>query len=60
VFGLDTHMGAADARLALAGVLIDRNEIAAAIAAFRHRRRSFRPTRLPASTRYLPINNFDF
>ena len=34
-FGLDTHMGAADAHLALAGVLIDRNELADAIAAFR-------------------------
>ncbi len=33
-FGLDTHPGAADAHLALAGTLIDRNEIAAAIAAF--------------------------
>jgi LuxR family transcriptional regulator, maltose regulon positive regulatory protein len=29
-FGLDTHPGAMDARLALAGVLIDRNELAAA------------------------------
>ena len=34
-FGLDTHMGAVDARLALAGVLIDRNELADAIAALR-------------------------
>ena len=34
-FGLDTHTGALDARLALAGVLIDRNELADAIAAFR-------------------------
>jgi len=34
-FGLDTHPGALDARLALAGVLIDRNEIADAIATFR-------------------------
>ena len=33
-FGMDTHPGAIDARLALAGTLIDRNEIAAAIAAF--------------------------
>jgi LuxR family transcriptional regulator, maltose regulon positive regulatory protein len=33
-FGLDTHPGTVDARLALAGALIDRNEIAAAIAAF--------------------------
>jgi LuxR family transcriptional regulator, maltose regulon positive regulatory protein len=32
-FGLDTHPGAIDARLALAGTLIDRNEIAAATAA---------------------------
>jgi LuxR family transcriptional regulator, maltose regulon positive regulatory protein len=32
-FGLDTHGGAADAHLALAGVLIDRNELADAIAA---------------------------
>src|SRR5271169_714891 len=32
-FGMDTHPGVVDARLALAGVLIDRNEIAAAIAA---------------------------
>src|SRR5271166_2831474 len=32
-FGLDTHPGVIDARLALAGVLIDRNEIAAAVAA---------------------------
>ncbi len=32
-FGLDTHPGAADARLALAGALIDRNEIADAVAA---------------------------
>ena len=34
-FGLDTHGGAADAHLALAGTLIDRNELADAIAAFR-------------------------
>ena len=34
-FGLHTHLGAADAHLALAGALIDRNEIASAIAAFR-------------------------
>jgi LuxR family maltose regulon positive regulatory protein len=34
-FGLDTHTGALDARLALAGVLIDRNELAEVIAAFR-------------------------
>ncbi|HEY7325937.1 MAG TPA: hypothetical protein VH520_14035, partial [Streptosporangiaceae bacterium] len=34
-FGLDTHPGAVDAHLALAGVLIDRNELAAAAAAFR-------------------------
>jgi ATP/maltotriose-dependent transcriptional regulator MalT len=34
-FGLDTHLGAVDAHLALAGVRIDRNELAAAIAAFR-------------------------
>jgi DNA-binding CsgD family transcriptional regulator/tetratricopeptide (TPR) repeat protein len=34
-FGLDTHLGAIDAHLALAGVRIDRNEIADAIAAFR-------------------------
>jgi DNA-binding CsgD family transcriptional regulator len=34
-FGLDTHMGAVDAHLALAGVLIDRNELADAIAALR-------------------------
>jgi LuxR family transcriptional regulator, maltose regulon positive regulatory protein len=34
-FGLDTHGGAADAHLALAGALIDRNEIADAIAALR-------------------------
>jgi LuxR family transcriptional regulator, maltose regulon positive regulatory protein len=33
-FGLGTHPGAIDARLALAGTLIDRNEIAAASAAF--------------------------
>jgi LuxR family transcriptional regulator, maltose regulon positive regulatory protein len=33
-FGLDTHPGVIDARLALAGTLIDRNEIAAASAAF--------------------------
>src|SRR5208337_4942422 len=33
-FGVDTHLGAVDAYLALAGVRIDRNEIAAAIAAF--------------------------
>jgi LuxR family transcriptional regulator, maltose regulon positive regulatory protein len=33
-FGLDTHPGAIDARLALAGVRIDRNELPAAIAAF--------------------------
>jgi len=32
-FGLGTHPGAVDANLALAGVLIERNEIAAAIAA---------------------------
>ena len=34
-FGLDTHPGAVDAHLALAGVLIDRNELADATAAFR-------------------------
>ena len=34
-FGLDTHTGALDAHLALAGVLIDRNELAEVIAAFR-------------------------
>jgi LuxR family transcriptional regulator, maltose regulon positive regulatory protein len=34
-FGLDTHTGALDAHLALAGVLIDRNELADVIAAFR-------------------------
>ena len=34
-YGLDTHMGAVDAHLALAGVLIDRNELADAIAALR-------------------------
>ena len=34
-FGLDTHPGAVDAHLALAGALIDRNELADAIAAFR-------------------------
>ena len=34
-FGLDTHLGAVDAHLAQAGVRIDRNELAAAIAAFR-------------------------
>jgi len=33
-FGLDTHPGAIDAHLALAGALIDRNELPAAIAAF--------------------------
>jgi LuxR family transcriptional regulator, maltose regulon positive regulatory protein len=35
-FGLDTHLGAIDAHLALAGVRIDRNALADAIAAFRH------------------------
>ncbi|MGO9782184.1 MAG: LuxR C-terminal-related transcriptional regulator, partial [Streptosporangiaceae bacterium] len=34
-FGLDTHPGAVDAYLALAGALIDRNELADATAAFR-------------------------
>ena len=34
-FGLDTHSGTLDAHLALAGVLIDRNELADAIAALR-------------------------
>jgi LuxR family transcriptional regulator, maltose regulon positive regulatory protein len=34
-FGFGRHLGAADARLALAGVHIDRNEIAAAIATLR-------------------------
>ena len=34
-FGVDTHLGAVDAHLAVAGVRIDRNEIAEAIAAFR-------------------------
>jgi LuxR family transcriptional regulator, maltose regulon positive regulatory protein len=34
-FGLDTHPGAIDAHLALAGVRIDRNQLAAATAAFR-------------------------
>ena len=32
-FGMDTHPGVVDARLALAGALIDRNELAAAVAA---------------------------
>ncbi len=36
MFGLGTHGGAADAHLALAGRLIDRIELAAVIAAFRH------------------------
>ena len=35
-FGVGSHLGVADARLAVAGVRIDRNEIAAAIAAFQH------------------------
>jgi LuxR family maltose regulon positive regulatory protein len=34
-FGLDTHRGTLDAHLALAGVLIDRNELAEATAALR-------------------------
>jgi LuxR family transcriptional regulator, maltose regulon positive regulatory protein len=34
-FGLDTHPGAVDANLALAGVLIDRNELADVTAVFR-------------------------
>jgi ATP/maltotriose-dependent transcriptional regulator MalT len=34
-FGLDTHTGALDAHLALAGVLIERNELADATATFR-------------------------
>jgi LuxR family transcriptional regulator, maltose regulon positive regulatory protein len=34
-FGLDTHLGVVDAHLALAGVLIDRNELADATAALR-------------------------
>jgi LuxR family transcriptional regulator, maltose regulon positive regulatory protein len=34
-FGMDTHPGAIDAHLALAGVLIDRNELAAASTALR-------------------------
>ena len=34
-FGLDSHTGALDAHLALAGVLIDRNELADVTAAFR-------------------------
>jgi LuxR family maltose regulon positive regulatory protein len=34
-FGLDTHTGALDAHLARAGTLIDRNELADAIAVFR-------------------------
>jgi LuxR family transcriptional regulator, maltose regulon positive regulatory protein len=34
-FGLDTHRGTVDAHLALAGVLIDRNELADATAALR-------------------------
>jgi ATP/maltotriose-dependent transcriptional regulator MalT len=34
-FGLDTHPGALDAHLALAGAFIDRNELADAITAFR-------------------------
>ena len=34
-FGVDTHTGMLDAHLALAGTLIDRNELADAIAAFR-------------------------
>jgi LuxR family transcriptional regulator, maltose regulon positive regulatory protein len=34
-FGLDTHPGALDAHLALAGALIDRNEVADAAAEFR-------------------------
>jgi LuxR family transcriptional regulator, maltose regulon positive regulatory protein len=35
-FGVATHLGAADAGLAMAGVRIDRNELAAAMAAFQH------------------------
>ena len=35
-FGVATHLGAADAGLALAGVRIDRNELAAASAAFQY------------------------
>ena len=35
-FGFGTHLGAADAHLAMAGVRIDRNELAAAIAAFQY------------------------
>ena len=35
-FGVATHLGVADAGLAMAGVRIDRNELAAAGAAFRH------------------------
>jgi LuxR family transcriptional regulator, maltose regulon positive regulatory protein len=35
-FGLGTHLGAADAHLAMAGVRIDRNELAAASAAFQY------------------------
>ena len=35
-FGVATHLGVADAGLALAGVRIDRNELAAASAAFQH------------------------
>ncbi len=34
-FGLDTHPGAVDAHLALAGVLIDRNELADVLGTFR-------------------------
>jgi hypothetical protein len=49
-FGLGTHLGVVDAHLALAGVRIDRNELAEASAAFRRLGRSFRSTRLPAST----------
>ncbi len=35
-FGFGSHLGAADAQLAMAGVRIDRNEIADAIAAFQY------------------------
>ena len=35
-FGFGTHLGAADAHLAMAGVRIDRNELAAASAAFQY------------------------
>ena len=50
-FGLDTHPGVLDARLALAAALVDRNELADANTELQLLTRPLRPTRSPSSIR---------